>query len=124
MVSYLAASKGRYAAFVDMAGEIYPPAIAALGVPLNQLLLIQVPEVTLALRAVETLLRGGAARFVVLDLPAGVRPLRYSTYHRLRRHVMENGSSLVFLTPQSVSPADRRIDLDELASETRNVTRL
>ena len=101
----------RYAAYVDMTGTFYPPAAAAFGVPLDRLILIKPPELSLALRIVEVLVRGGAARTVALDLPPQVRSLRLPTYHRLRRHVRQTGVSLVFLVAHPLVPADRRIDL-------------
>lgn len=101
----------RYAAFVDLVGELYPPAVAALGVPLQRLLIIRLNEWPLVLRVVETLLRGGATRVVCVDVPPDSPRMRLSTYHRLRRRVRETGGALVFLSSSSVVPADHRIEL-------------
>lgn len=110
-VAEVLAVPGRYAAFVDLGRELYPPAAAALGVPLARLLLLRPHDLGVALRAVELLLRGGAARIVAMDLPERTPPLRLSTYYRLRQHVLRSGVTLVLLARASVVPADHRISL-------------
>ncbi|MFT7625392.1 MAG: hypothetical protein ACI9WU_004583 [Myxococcota bacterium] len=116
---------GRWAAWIQMptaSGELYPPAAAALGVPLWRLLVLQVVEVNTAMRAAEALLRGGAARLVAMDMGADAKPLRLSTYHRLRHQVMDSGAALVFLSPHSIVPADYRIDLNQSREATGSLS--
>jgi len=103
--------EGRYAAFIDLVGEIYPPAFVALGIPLQRLLIIKVEEWPLALRVIEALLRGGATRMICVDVPKQSPPIRLSTYHRLRRCVRDMDSTLVFLSHSPIVPADRRVRL-------------
>lgn len=111
VVEVLEGGSERYAAFIDLARELYPPAAAALGVPLSRLLVIRATGLEEALQATEILLRGGATRVIVMDLPPGTPPLRLSTYHRLRRRVRESGAALVLLTRVTLVPADHRIEL-------------
>ena len=101
----------QYAAFIDLTGEFYPPAAAALGVPLHRFLLIRAGDLRGAWRLVEVMLQGGAIPLIVVDLPSGTRPISLSTYHRLRRRVRASGGALVVLSRSSVFPADRRIKL-------------
>jgi len=108
----LLATGDRYAAFIDLNAELYPPAAAALGVPLKRLLLVRTGELNVALRVTEALLRGGATKLIAVDMQRDARPLRLSTYHRLRRHVRNSGTALVFMVSSSIIPADNRISLD------------
>lgn len=73
------------AAFVDVRGELYPPAAAALGVDLARLLVVRPcasgSELdgagwTRALWAAEALLASGAFEAVAIDVPAGDARLR------------------------------------------------
>lgn len=109
----LSRSKESYAAYIDLTGEMYPPAAAALGVPLGRLLLVRTSELVVALRGTEALLRGGATRIIAIDVHPDVRPLRLALYHRLRRKVRDSGVALIFLARSSIVPADHRIDLEQ-----------
>lgn len=112
-IARILATGDRYAAYVDLTGELYPPAVAALGVPLERLLLVRTADLLIALRVVEALLRGGSTRVVVLDLPADSRPIKLAIHHRLRLRARATGASLVLISRSPVVPADRRIDLSE-----------
>ncbi len=101
----------RYGAFVDLSHQLYPPAAAALGIPLRRLLLLRPESVSLALKAVELLVSGGGIRMIALDLPAGTAPLRLSIAHRLRRLIRQRDVALVFLVRHTLTPADCRIEL-------------
>jgi recombination protein RecA len=100
-----------FAAFIDLSGELYPPAAAQLGVLLQRLLIVRPTSLSQALKACEILVRGGAARIIVLDLPPGTPPLRLSTYHRLRRRVRTQGVTFLVLCATPMVPADCRITL-------------
>ena len=67
--------RGALAAFIDVGGELYPPAAAALGVDLGRLLIVRPPGgeagFRLALWAAEALLGSGALAAVAIDMPRG-----------------------------------------------------
>ncbi|HEY3447573.1 MAG TPA: recombinase RecA [Myxococcales bacterium] len=65
---------GQLAAFVDPAGELYPPAARALGADLSRLLVVRPREEELAARATALLARSRAFAAVVADLPRLVGP--------------------------------------------------
>ena len=111
----LLAVQGRYAAWIDLAHTLYPPAAASLGVPMDRLLMVRTSDLALSLRAAEVILRGGAVRAVVMDMPASCQPLRLAAYHRLRRHARASGVGLIVLAERSLVPADHRVDLRESA---------
>ena len=64
-----ATRSGRLAAFVDPAGELFPPAARALGADLSRLLVVRPHEPALAARAAALLARSQAFAAVVADLP-------------------------------------------------------
>ena len=103
----------RYASWIDLTESFYPPAAASLGVPLERLILIRPSELTLALHALEIILRGGSTHSVILDVPENTPPLKLGTYHRLKRRVRESGCGLCVLTPHSIIPTNHRIVLDD-----------
>ncbi len=66
--------RGALAAWIDVRGELYPPAAAALGVELDRLLIVRPPGGArggAGLWAAEALLGSGAFAAVVMDDPEG-----------------------------------------------------
>ena len=111
MADLLASNPGRYGAFIDGSGQLYPPAVAALGIPLHRLILIRPDTLKTALKAVELLVAGGGVRMIVLDLPADTAPVRLSAVHRLRRMIRKQDVALALLVRHVLVPADCRIAL-------------
>ena len=111
----------RYAVWIDMTDSLYPPAAAALGVPLDRLLLIKLSELHQALQVVEIVLRGGAAQTIVLDVPKQTPPMRLGTYHRLRHRVRDSRCSVCILTPQSIVPTPHRVVLDMAMTQQKRL---
>lgn len=90
VLSALAVAMGRdrLAAFVDGRGELYPPAVLALGVDLGRLLVVRAPpgrgagegeSVRDALWAAEALLASGAFEAVAIDVPIGLAHARVAS---------------------------------------------
>jgi hypothetical protein len=93
-----ATTAGQLVAWIDGAGELWPPAAAAAGVDLARLLLVRLPgapAVDLA-RAGEIAARSRAFPLVVVDLPAGVLTERAA--NRLRAAAHEAGVAVLVLT--------------------------
>jgi|GEM_PF-5660100 RecA/RadA recombinase len=111
MADLLASNPGRYGAFIDGSGQLYPPAVAAMGIPLHRLILIRPDTLITALKAVELLVVGGGVRMIVLDLPADTAPVRLSAVHRLRRMIRKQDVALALLVRHVLVPADCRIAL-------------
>ena len=107
--SALQSKSTRYAIWIDLKGSLYPPALVALGVPLERLLLIQPTELQQALQAIEITLRGGAAYAIVLDVPNHTPPLRLGVYHRLRQRIRNTDCGLCILAPHSIAPTPYRL---------------
>jgi recombination protein RecA len=106
----------RLAAYVDGAGELYPPALAALGVNPSRLLWVHPPGATerhlssqLGWAALQ-LLRSGAFVCVVLDLTHTGLRLPPQTTKRLLDAASHSGGLLLLLTPEE-APADGSLRL-------------
>lgn len=109
-------SRGLPVAWVDPAHQLYPPAAAALGVPLDRLLLIRPPAVGLAgadalhpeVWTMEQLLRSGCFPLVVL---AGVRALPRASGQVWARAAERGQCTAVVITdrPARQLPADVRL---------------
>lgn len=100
--------RGVRAAWVDVQGTLYPPALAALGVPLEQLVLVR-PPATSAVWVVEQLVRSGCFPVVVASGvdQVGLAGSRWA-------HACQQGAcSLVILAdrPTRALPADVRVSL-------------
>jgi recombination protein RecA len=65
-------------------GSFYPPDVADSGVDLAALVVVRVPELGIASRAAERLLRSGAFGLVVLDLVGGEKAVEIPTAHQGR----------------------------------------
>lgn len=105
---------GSLAAWIDAAGEIHPPALAAAGVDLSRLLIVRPPEPdsSAALWAAEVLLQSGTFSAVVLDATALPSPPRRALDRRapvLRGAAEANDVALVVLAeaPFGLPPAMR-----------------
>jgi recombination protein RecA len=104
-----AQQQGETAAWVQLqGGSLYPPDLAASGIDLEALILVQVPKSAGAHgigKAAELLLRSGGFGFLVLDLvgafshPAARQDLAFQG--RLLGLVREHDSTLVLLTEAS-----------------------
>jgi RecA/RadA recombinase len=108
-----ALGEGRFAAFVDGRGELYPPAAQALGIDLDRLLIVRpgrsggqgVREaVRRALWAAEALLASGAFAVVAIDVALERRALAPATHqamlHRLMLAAERGGAVGLWLAPQ------------------------
>ena len=111
---------GGLAAFVDGRGELYPPAVLALGVDLARLLIVR-PEpmrgaVLPGLWAAEVLLASGAFPAVAIDVSLrGVPAARAEPLLRRLRAAAEKGGAAALLLSgpgDPAIPAALRIDLD------------
>ena len=102
----------RYASWIDLTESFYPPAAASLGVPLERLILIRPSELTLALHALEIILRGGSTHSVILDVPENTPPLSWGhitgSSEEFRRVVVGYAYLL-----HSIIPTNHRIVLDD-----------
>lgn len=105
-----ATARGERVAWVDPAGELYPPTAAALGVVLERLLLVRPVEERLAWTA-DQLARSGCFGLVVL---AAVPELR-GVVARWREAVRQGRSTLVVLSERRAClPAvDLRLEVHE-----------
>lgn len=65
-----ASAEGQLVAYVDPAGELYPPAAQGLGADLTRLLIVRPREAALGLRVASLLARSKAFAAVAIDLPA------------------------------------------------------
>lgn len=121
---------GELAAFVDGTGELYPPAVAALGVDLGRLLLVRPgggaqaraeepardrPRVDLGFWAAEALLASGAFAAVIVDVPLPAR-LRggADVLRRLQAAAEKGGAVGLWLSAPGAAarvPAGVRLDL-------------
>jgi recombination protein RecA len=106
----------RLAAYVDGAGELYPPALSALGVNPARLLWVHPPGVSerhlscqLGWAALQ-LLRSGAFVCVVLDLTHTGHRLAPQTTKRLLDAASHAGGLLLLLTPEE-APGDGSLRL-------------
>lgn len=96
---------GSLAAWIDAAGEIHPPALAAAGVDLSRLLIVrpgkgEAGDATAALWAAEVLLQSGTFDAVVLDATSLPAPPRRALDRRapvLRGAAEANDAALVVL---------------------------
>ena len=93
---------GSLAAWIDVSGEIHPPALAAAGVDLSRLLIVRPGsgDATAALWAAEVLLQSGTFDAVVLDATSLAAPPRRALDRRapvLRGAAEANGAALVVL---------------------------
>lgn len=97
------------AAWVDFERSLYPPAVAAAGVDLRRLLLLQ-PAADRGAWAVEQVLRAGCYGQVVVSSPP---PLRRAG-QRWARAAEAGGCTLLVLRerPHRDLPADMRLQLD------------
>jgi len=117
---------GALAAFVDPAGEAYPPAFARVGVALPRMLWVRPPapegDPVDAMWAAEVLLQSGCFELVVLDAGAlDLRPSRaLETRARVLRAAAEtHGAALVVVGDQPIGapPALRlRVGADRRAT--------
>lgn len=106
---------GSLVAWIDAAGEIHPPALAAAGVDLSRLLIVRPPDTqdsSAALWAAEVLLQSGTFAAVVLDATALPPPPRRALDRRapvLRGAAEAHDVALVVLaeTPFGLPPAMR-----------------
>jgi protein ImuA len=125
------------AAFVDGRGELYPPALRALGVDLARLLIVRPgaprcdgaakaadPDPMFAgLWAAEALLGSGAFDAVAIDVPL-VRAVRGldPALHRVQAAAEKGGAIGVWLTGSDArvrAPAVARVDLDRPGARER-----
>jgi hypothetical protein len=103
---------GRFAAFVDGRGELYPPAAQALGIDLDRLLIVRPApdgarggreEVRRALWAAEALLASGAFAIVAIDVAlercALAPAARQAMLHRLGLAAERGGAAGLWLAP-------------------------
>src|SRR5277367_1723447 len=117
----------RLAAYVDGAGELYPPALAALGVNPSRLLWVRPGLSTSAVRppssqlswAALQLLRSGAFSCVVLDLTHTGHRLSPQSSKRLLDAAVHSGGLLLLLT-QEETPGDGSLRL-KLTAGPRSV---
>jgi RecA/RadA recombinase len=86
-------------AWVDGRGELYPPAVAALGVDLTRLCLVHPPPRGSA-RAAEIVARSGAFALVVIDLPDG-EVVEEAAAGRLRAAAGAAPAAVVVLAPRA-----------------------
>jgi len=107
----------RLAAYVDGAGELYPPALSALGVNPSRLLWVQPTEASTSAErpsqlgwAALQLLRSGAFVCVVLDLTHTAHRLPPQASKRLLDAAAHAGSLLLLLTPEE-APGDGSLRL-------------
>ncbi|HTT69657.1 MAG TPA: hypothetical protein VMG32_00430 [Anaeromyxobacteraceae bacterium] len=133
----LAAAMGEegLAAYVDGRGELYPPAVATLGVDLARLLVVRPKgpdgqagegEVAQGLWAAELLLASGAFEGVVVDVPVGrARPsarVRLDAVLRRLRAAAERGGAVALWlgAPEGVpGPVAVRLELSAGATGSR-----
>jgi protein ImuA len=131
----LVAAMGReeLTAWVDGAGELYPPAVAALGVDLDRFLLVRpgAPDLGSSLRvapglwAAEALLSSGAFGAVVIDvpLPPGLRGAD-GLLRRLQTAAERGGSIGLWLSaPESAMRVPSGVRLDIVSLDGRVVAR-
>ena len=88
-------------------GSFYPPDVADSGVDLAALVVVRVPELTLAARAAERLLRSGSFGLVVLDLgstPGGLE-ISMANQGRLVTLAQAHDAAVVCLTEKTEDTA-------------------
>lgn len=90
----------RLAAFVDGPGELYPPALAALGVEAGRLFWVRPGASFQGSWAALQLLRSGAFACVVLDLTHTGQRLAPAAAKRLHDAAARAGGLLLLLTPE------------------------
>jgi recombination protein RecA len=95
----------RLAAWIDGARALYPPALPALGVRLEQLLLVHPPEPKQLAWSALQLLRSGAFAAVALDLTHTSVRLSPPESHRLVDAASRSGGLLLLITPAE-APGD------------------
>jgi hypothetical protein len=94
---------GQLVAWIDSRRELYPPAVAALGVDLRRLLIVRPPAgMITAARAAEIVAQSRAFPFIVIDLAEG--RLEGNAGARLRQVAHDANAALVLLAmPHAVS---------------------
>lgn len=111
--------EGEPTAWVTEAGSsFYPPDLAALGIDLEALAVVRVPEWQAVARAGERLARSGAFGLIVLDLGRRARiapPLQ----GRLAMQALRHGTAILCLTEKS----ERAASLGSLISLHARITR-
>jgi recombination protein RecA len=86
-------------------GTFYPPDAARSGVDLAALVVVRVPELSLATRAAERLLRSGAFGLVVIDLVGGNVDIPMAHQGRLVTLAQAHDAAVVCLTEKSEDTA-------------------
>jgi len=110
----------RLAAWVDGAGMLYPPALPALGVRLDQLLVVCPPAPRQLAWSALQLLRSGAFAAVGLDLTHTAVRLSPPESRRLVEAASRSGGLLLLLTPAE-APADGTLRLHVSAAGPRGM---
>jgi len=87
-------------AYVDFSGSFFPPAAAAAGIDLEQLLLISPDHIAAGLRSGELLFRQGQSTVLVCDLTDRPQPLPMILLHRLRMEAIRARGLIILLTEQ------------------------
>lgn len=88
-------------AYVDYSGSFFPPAVAAAGLPLEQLLLITPGDLAAGLRSGELLFRQRRIAILVCDLAENNQALPMILLHRLRMEAIRARGLVLLLTRQT-----------------------
>jgi hypothetical protein len=106
-------------AWIDVAHELYPPAVAQAGLDLGRLVLCRPGDEIAALRAAERLLSCGWVRALALDRGARKDALCAATCHRLRRAAREGRARLIVLGAVACEACDARFFVEREADGLR-----
>ena len=94
-------SQGTQIIYVDFGRTFFPPAAAAAGIDLSQVLLLRPESLPEGIRAAELLLQQGQARCVVFELVGRNERVPPILLHRLRQLILKSKAVALFLTEDS-----------------------
>ena len=113
-----ATSHSKLAAYVDSAGQLYGPAVAAMGVALPSLLVVRPESPLQSVWAAVQLVRSGAMACVVLDLTGTGHRLTPPESQRLSSAASHSGGLLLLLTsPERPGEGGLRLSTQALGVE-------